>query len=215
MSNSNARSISKARSVGEGHTTEDFSAGHARQHDYRGVTEQLASAIYAGRAERGVLVTLFVLNAWLMRPMFILSMSLISKAFAPGSIFGRDSHLARAVLEATAYQTREVVEAMEMDSKVNLDVLRVDGGMVDDDLLMQFQADILNRNVVRPLIKETTALGSGNAAGLAVEYYKDLDELRANWGVDHTWKPQMESALREHIYQEWKKAATRSFDWAA
>jgi len=124
-------------------------------------------------------------------------------------------HLARAVLEATAYQTREVVEAMEMDSKVNLDVLRVDGGMVDDDLLMQFQADILNRNVVRPLIKETTALGTAYAAGLAVGFYKNLEELRANWGVDHTWKPQMENATRERLYKGWKKAVTRSFDWAA
>jgi glycerol kinase len=129
--------------------------------------------------------------------------------------YANKGHLARAVLEATAFQTREVVEAMEMDSKVNLDVLRVDGGMVDDDLLMQFQSDILNRNVIRPLIKETTALGSAYAAGLAVGYYKDLDELRANWGVDHTWKPQMENTLREHMYQEWKKAVTRSFDWAA
>ena len=128
--------------------------------------------------------------------------------------YANKGHLARAVLEATAYQTREVVEAMEMDSKVNLDVLRVDGGMVDDDLLMQFQADILNRNVVRPLIKETTALGSAYAAGLAVGFYKDLEELRANWGVDHTWKPQMENAKRERLYQEWKKAVTRSFDWA-
>jgi glycerol kinase len=129
--------------------------------------------------------------------------------------YANKGHLARAVLEATAYQTREVVEAMEMDSKVKLDVLRVDGGMVDDDLLMQFQADILNRNVVRPLIKETTALGSAYAAGLAVGFYKDLGELRANWGVDHTWKPQMESVIRERLYQEWKKAVMRSFDWAA
>lgn len=128
--------------------------------------------------------------------------------------YANKGHLARAVLEATAYQTREVVEAMEMDSKVNLDVLRVDGGMVDDDLLMQFQADILNRNVVRPLIKETTALGSAYAAGLAVGVYKDLEELRANWGVDHTWKPQMENGKRERLYEEWRKAVTRSFDWA-
>jgi glycerol kinase len=129
--------------------------------------------------------------------------------------YANKGHLGRAVLEATAYQTREVVEAMEMDSNVKIDVLRVDGGMVDDDLLMQFQADILNRNVVRPLIKETTALGSAYAAGLAVGFYKDLGELRANWGVDHTWKPQMESVVRERLYQEWKKAVTRSFDWAA
>jgi glycerol kinase len=129
--------------------------------------------------------------------------------------FANKGHLARAVLEATAYQTREVVEAMEMDSKIDLNDLRTDGGMVDDDLLMQFQADILDRNVVRPLIKETTALGSAYAAGLAVGFYKDIEELRANWGVEHIWKPQMESGTRERLYQEWKKAVTRSFNWAA
>jgi glycerol kinase len=129
--------------------------------------------------------------------------------------YANKGHLARAVLEATAYQTREVVEAMEMDSKIDLNDLRTDGGMVDDDLLMQFQADILDRNVVRPLIKETTALGSAYAAGLAVGFYKDVEELRANWGVEHIWKPQMESGTRERLYQEWKKAVTRSFNWAA
>jgi glycerol kinase len=127
--------------------------------------------------------------------------------------YANKGHLARAILEATAYQTREVVEAMEMDSKVHLDEIRADGGMVDDDLLMQFQADILNRNVIRPLTIETTALGSAYAAGLAVGYYKDLDELRANWGVACTWKPQMEDAVRERLYKDWKKAVTRSFDW--
>jgi glycerol kinase len=129
--------------------------------------------------------------------------------------YANKGHIARAALEATAYQTREVVEAMEMDSKIKLDVLRTDGGMVVDDLLMQFQSDILNRNVVRPLIKETTALGSAYAAGLAVGFYKDLDELRANWGVDHTWRSQMDNATRENLYAEWKKAVTRSFNWAA
>jgi glycerol kinase len=127
--------------------------------------------------------------------------------------YANKGHLARAVLEATAYQTREVVEAMEMDSKVHLDEVRADGGMVDDDLLMQFQADILNRNVIRPLTIETTALGSAYAAGLAVGYYKNLDELCANWGVACTWKPQMEDAVRERLYKDWKKAVTRSFDW--
>jgi glycerol kinase len=140
------------------------------------------------------------------------------KASARGVIAGltryaNRGHLARAVLEATAYQTREVVEAMEMDSKVHLDEVRADGGMVDDDLLMQFQADILNRNVIRPLTVETTALGSAYAAGLAVGYYKNLDELCANWGVACTWKPQMEDAQRERLYKDWKKAVTRSFDW--
>jgi glycerol kinase len=86
--------------------------------------------------------------------------------------------------------------------------------MVDNDLLMQFQADILHRNVVRPFMKETTALGSAYAAGLAVGFYKDIEELRANWAVDFTWKPQMETAAREHLYGEWKKAVTRSFHWA-
>jgi glycerol kinase len=94
-------------------------------------------------------------------------------------------------------------------------VLRVDGGMVADDLLMQFQADILNRNVIRPLTVQTTALGAAYAAGLAVGYYKDLEELRANWAVDHTWKPQMEDAVRERLYKDWKKAVTRSLDWVS
>jgi glycerol kinase len=122
-------------------------------------------------------------------------------------------HLARAVLEATAFQTREVLEAMERDSGIKLDSLRVDGGMVENNLLMQFQADILNRPVVRPVIKETTALGAAYAAGLAVGFYKNVEDLRANWSVDHTWHPHLESAKREEMYRLWKKAVTRSFDW--
>jgi glycerol kinase len=122
-------------------------------------------------------------------------------------------HLARAVLEATAFQTREVLEAMEKDSGIALDVLRTDGGMVDDDLLMQFQADILDRPVVRPVVKETTALGAAYAAGLAVGFYKDFDDLRSQWAVDHTWQPHMEAASREAMYSSWKKAVSRSFDW--
>jgi glycerol kinase len=122
-------------------------------------------------------------------------------------------HLARAVLEATAFQTREVLEAMERDSGIKLDSLRVDGGMVENNLLMQFQADILNRPVVRPVIKETTALGAAYAAGLAVGFYKNVEDLRANWSVDHTWQPNLESAKREEMYRLWKKAVTRSFDW--
>ena len=97
--------------------------------------------------------------------------------------YANKGHLARAVLEATAFQTREVVEAMEIDSGVHLDVLRVDGGMVENDLLMQFQADVLNRSVVRPAIKEITALGASYAAGLAVGFFKDLEELRMQWSV--------------------------------
>ena len=127
--------------------------------------------------------------------------------------YANKGHLARAVLEATAYQTREVLEAMELDSGKKLDSLRTDGGMVENDLLMQFQADILNRDVIRPLIKETTALGASYAAGLAVGFYKDLGELRKQWGVDHVWKSHMESNTRERLYAEWKKAVTRSFGW--
>jgi glycerol kinase len=123
-------------------------------------------------------------------------------------------HLARAVLEATAFQTREVVEAMEKDSQISLSSLRVDGGMVVNELLMQFQADILNREVVRPVIQETTALGAAYAAGLAVRFFSGLDELRTNWAVDRTWTPHFAEAEREDLYRQWKKAVTRSFDWA-
>lgn len=127
--------------------------------------------------------------------------------------YASKGHLARAVLEATAFQTREVLEAMERDSGIKLDSLRVDGGMVENNLLMQFQADILNRPVVRPVIKETTALGAAYAAGLAVGFYKSVEDLRANWSVDHTWQPNLESDKREEMYRLWKKAVTRSFDW--
>jgi glycerol kinase len=140
------------------------------------------------------------------------------KASARGVITGltryvNKGHLARAVLEATAFQTREVLEAMEKDSQIQLKVLRADGGMVEDDLLMQFQSDILNLPVVRPVIKETTALGAAYAAGLAVGFYKDIDDLRANWAIDKTWNPNMEESTRERLYKSWKKAVTRSFDW--
>jgi glycerol kinase len=127
--------------------------------------------------------------------------------------YANKGHIARAVLEATAFQTREVVEAMENDSKISLESLRVDGGMVGNELLMQFQADILNREVVRPVIKETTALGAAYAAGLAVNFFSGLAELRANWAVDQTWKPLLEKGMREELYRQWKKAVTRSFDW--
>jgi len=140
------------------------------------------------------------------------------KASARGVITGltryaNKAHLARAVLEATAFQTREVLEAMEKDSQIQLKVLRTDGGMVEDDLLMQFQSDILNLPVVRPVIKETTALGASYAAGLAVGFYKDIDDLRANWAVDQTWNPNMDDKTRDQLYKSWKKAVTRSFDW--
>ena len=127
--------------------------------------------------------------------------------------YASKGHLARAVLEATAFQTREVLEAMEKDSGIALDSLRTDGGMVGNNLLMQFQADILNKPVVRPTIRETTALGAAYAAGLAVGFYKTTDDLRANWSIDHTWRPNLDSDKRENMYQLWKKAVTRSFDW--
>ena len=127
--------------------------------------------------------------------------------------YANKGHIARAVLEATAFQTREVVEAMEKDAQIALENVRVDGGMVGNELLMQFQADILNREVIRPVIQETTALGAAYAAGLAVKFFSGLDELRANWAVDRTWKPQLAEAEREQFYKQWKKAVTRSFDW--
>src|SRR6267378_3033083 len=127
--------------------------------------------------------------------------------------YANKGHLARAALEATAFQTREVVEAMEQDSGIDLAALRVDGGMVENDLLMQFQADQLNRRVVRPRVMETTSLGAAYAAGLAVGFFKDIEELRATWAVDQTWTPATEGAKRDELYRLWKKAVTRSFDW--
>jgi glycerol kinase len=122
-------------------------------------------------------------------------------------------HIARAVLEATAYQTREVLDAMEIDSGVRLTKLKVDGGMVVNNLLMQFQADILNVPVVRPLVAETTALGAAYAAGLAVGYWNNFDELRMNWGKDKEWEPHMDEETRARLYSGWKKAVTRTLDW--
>jgi glycerol kinase len=128
--------------------------------------------------------------------------------------YANKGHLARAVLEATAFQTRDVVEAMEQDSGIKLDVLRADGGMVENDLLMQFQADILNRPVVRPSTKDaTTALGAAYAAGLAVGYFKNVDDLRENWAVDRTWNLNLQPEKREQMYRLWKQAVSRSFDW--
>ena len=130
--------------------------------------------------------------------------------------YANKGHIARAALEATAFQTRDVVEAMEKDSGIKLDVLRVDGGMVADDLLMQFQADILDRPVVRPVTKDaTTALGAAYAAGLAVGYFKGLSDLRANWAADRTWTPNLKSGKRDEMYNLWKRAVTRSFDWVS
>jgi glycerol kinase len=137
---------------------------------------------------------------------------------ARGAIVGmtryvNKGHIARAALEATAFQTREVLDAMEIDSGVTLTALKVDGGMVFNELLMQFQADLLDVPVIRPKVAETTALGAAYAAGLAVGFWKDFDELRANWGSDREWTPRMEAGQRDALYSHWKKAVTRTFDW--
>ncbi|MGD2161535.1 MAG: glycerol kinase GlpK [Anaerolineales bacterium] len=122
-------------------------------------------------------------------------------------------HILRAALEATAYQTRDVLEAMVRDSGVDLEVLKVDGGMVHNDLLMQFQADILAAPVVRPEVTETTSLGAAYAAGLAVGFWKDLDELRDYWKEEKRWTPAMDSSRREKLYSGWNRAVERTFDW--
>jgi glycerol kinase len=122
-------------------------------------------------------------------------------------------HIARAALEATAFQTREVLDAMNKDSGVNLTALKVDGGMVYDELLMQFQADILGVPVIRPTVAETTSLGAAYAAGLATGFWAKVEDLRANWGKDKEWTPKMDAKTRDTLYQGWKKAVTRTFDW--
>jgi glycerol kinase len=140
------------------------------------------------------------------------------KESARGAIVGltryaNRGHIARAALEATAYQTREVLEAMQKDSHIPIKELRVDGGMIANELLMQFQADILAVPVVRPRIAETTALGAAYAAGLAVGYWTGLSDLKRNWGVAQRWQPAMDEAQRARLYRSWQKAVTRSFDW--
>jgi len=127
--------------------------------------------------------------------------------------YANKGHLARAVLEATAFQTREVVEAMEKDCGASLEVLRVDGGMVENDLLMQFQADILKRPVVKSSIKETTSLGAAYAAGLAVGFFKNTEDLCQKWTAARTWTPNLDDDRRREMYRLWKKAVARSFDW--
>ena len=122
-------------------------------------------------------------------------------------------HLARAVLEATAFQTREVVEAMNLDAGVALTALRVDGGMTANNLLMQFLADVLDVPVVRPIVAETPSLGAAYAAGLAVGFWPDKDSLRANWHRAAEWLPQMDRARREKAYRKWNKAVARTHDW--
>jgi glycerol kinase len=122
-------------------------------------------------------------------------------------------HLARAALEATAYQSREVVEAMDADSGVKLESLKVDGGMVGNELLMQFQADLLGVPVIRPAVAETTALGAAYAAGLATGFWNEIEDLRENWVEDKRWEPKMDSSQRDEYYKYWKRAVTRTFDW--
>jgi glycerol kinase len=140
------------------------------------------------------------------------------KERARGAIVGltryaNRAHIARAALEAVAYQTRDVLEAMEQDSRIPIKELRVDGGMVANELLMQFQADMLGVPVVRPRVVETTALGAAYAAGLAVGYWSSREELVRNWGVDKRWTSAMGDAERARLYASWRKAVTRSFDW--
>jgi glycerol kinase len=122
-------------------------------------------------------------------------------------------HIARATLEATAYQSREVVEAMNADSGVELESLKVDGGMVANELLMQFQADLLGVPVIRPQVAETTSLGAAYAAGLATGFWSEVEDLRENWVEDKRWEPSMDASERDEYYKYWKKAVTRTFDW--
>lgn len=140
------------------------------------------------------------------------------KADARGVIAGltrfvNKGHIARAALEATAFQTLEVLEAMEKDANIEISSLRVDGGMVVNKTLMQFQADMVEVPVVCPAMIETTALGAAYAAGLAVGYWKDLDDLKQNWGVAKTWNPKMDKDKRTNLYHYWRKAVQRSFGW--
>jgi glycerol kinase len=123
------------------------------------------------------------------------------------------NHIARAALEATAYQTREVMDAMKADSGVELTELKVDGGMVNNELLMQFQADQLGVDVVRPKVAETTALGAAYAAGIAVGFWEGEGDVTANWVEDKRWSPAMPEQERDRLYRNWKKAVTKTFDW--
>jgi glycerol kinase len=138
---------------------------------------------------------------------------------ARGTIVGltrgsTSAHLARATLEAMAYQTRDVLDAMQQDAEVPLAELKVDGGATANNLLLQFQADILPTRVHRPVVQETTALGAAYLAGLAVGYWSDLNDLRQNWVLDREFVPQMESTKREQMYAKWQQAAERSKSWA-
>ena len=140
------------------------------------------------------------------------------KSSARGAIVGMTrfvdrTHIARAAMEATAYQTREVLDAMEADSGVKLAELKVDGGMTANNTLMQFQADQVGVPVVRPVVAETTALGAAYAAGIAVGYWDGEQDVIDNWAEDKRWEPQMDAEERDRLYRQWKKAVTRTFDW--
>ena len=128
--------------------------------------------------------------------------------------FAGKGHLARAALEATAFQTHDVVQAMEADAGMRIDQLRSDGGMVGNELLMQFQADLLNRTVLRPAMRETTALGAAYAAGLSCGFYADIEQLAAHAQVEKSWTPAMDEARRAHLLRQWGKAVERSLAWA-
>ena len=139
--------------------------------------------------------------------------------YARGAILGLTrgttrAHLVRAALEAIAYQTREVLEAATSDAGLNLTELRVDGGATANNLLMQFQADVLGTAVVRPVVKETTALGAAYLAGLAVGYWKSQEEIAQNWAVDRRFLPEIDAARREELFADWRRAVVRSAGWA-
>jgi glycerol kinase len=133
--------------------------------------------------------------------------------FAGLTRFVNNGHIARAALESTAFQSREVADAMNADSGVELESLKVDGGMVVNETLMQFQADILGVPVIRPKVAETTSLGAAYAAGLATGFWSEIEDLRENWVEDKRWEPQMDAAARDEAYRYWKKAVERTFDW--
>nr|WP_296772571.1 glycerol kinase GlpK [Rhodococcus sp. (in: high G+C Gram-positive bacteria)] len=128
--------------------------------------------------------------------------------------FANKGHIARAALEATAFQTREVIDAMRADSGVELTTLKVDGGMVVNELLMQFQSDVLGVPVVRPVVNETTALGAAYAAGLAVGYWSSEDDIRANWAADKTWEPDLDPGVRDEMHSTWNRSVERTYDSA-
>jgi len=137
---------------------------------------------------------------------------------ARGTILGitrgtQREHIARAAVESLAYQTRDVLEAMQQDANITLNSLKVDGGATANNLLMQFQADLLDVNVERPVVQETTALGAAYLAGLAVGFWKDKADITQNWALDRQFTPAMETDNREKLYARWKKAVERSLDW--